>query len=91
MFPEFLRHKKREMKGFLHMIRGKLTSDDRARMIGANEALMALEEERDIYLKEKTEAEKRIHPDIGSYKADEHSVPEDKVMRESNNRDISAY
>lgn len=91
MFPQFLRYKKKEMKGFLRMIRGKLTGDDRARMLGASEALMALEEERDIYLREKAEAERRVHPDLGSYKAGEHFVPEDKVTRESNNRDISAY
>lgn len=88
MFPSFFRHKKRELSGFLHILRGKLTGDDRERLKGANEALNALEDERDIYLREKRAAEMKVEPDLGGYKT---SVPQDKVQREINNRDISAY
>lgn len=88
MFPSFFIHKRRELLGFLHILRGKLTGNDHERIKGANEALNALEEERDIYLREKRAAEMRIEPDIGGYKP---TVPQDKVQRESNGRDISAY
>lgn len=88
MFPSFFKHKRRELMGFLQILRGKLTGDDHERIRGANEALNALEEERDIYLREKRAAEMRIEPDIGGYSP---AVPQDKVQRESNDRDISAY
>jgi uncharacterized protein YjbJ (UPF0337 family) len=87
MFPSFFSHKKRELMGFLHILRGKLTGDEHERIKGANEALNALEEEREIYLREKRAAEIKLEPELGGYKP---FVPQDKVQREVSNRDISA-
>lgn len=91
MFPSFFIHKKREALGFFHILKGKLTGDDQERIRGANEALNALEDERVIYLREKRAAESRFDPDLSRYHSKEKFVPQDKVARESNNRDISCY
>lgn len=91
MFPAFLQHKKKEIIGFLHILRGKMTGNDLERIKGANEALNALEKEREIYLKEKKDAVKRVDPDLKSYERRKDFVPQSREERESNNRDISGY
>lgn len=90
MFPKFLKYKRDELKGAFHLIVGKLTGNERKRLKGAEEAINALEKERESYLKEKLEAENKLEPDLDSYRA-QHQNPGDKVIRETNNRDISPY
>ncbi len=70
MFPEFFVNKAKEVLSFLHIMKGKATGnvDDRKR--GVNEALNAMDKEREIYLKEKREAERNIDSDIPGRKGE---------------------
>lgn len=64
MFPEFFVHKAKEVLSFLHIMKGKVTGDDETRMKGVDEALNAMDEEREIYLKEKREASRSTDSDV---------------------------
>jgi uncharacterized protein YjbJ (UPF0337 family) len=90
MWPAFFQHKKMELIGFLHLLRGKLTGNDQEQINGANQALNALDEEREVYLKEKRAAIRRVNPDWPEKKKTDF-VPQGREERESNNRDISGY
>lgn len=79
MFPDFFIRKGKEVLSFLHIMKGKATGDDEARKKGVDEALNAMDEEREVYLREKREAERKEDSDI----------PFRKNGGESN-RDISA-
>ncbi len=64
MFPEFFVHKAKEVLSFLHIMKGKATGDDKTRMKGVDEALNAMDEEREVYLKEKRDASRKVDPDV---------------------------
>lgn len=64
MFPEFFVHKAKEVLSFLHIMKGKVSGDNETRMKGVDEALNAMEEEREIYLKEKREASRDVDTDV---------------------------
>lgn len=77
MFPEFFKNKAKEVLSFLHIMKGKATASDQDRIKGVNEALRAMDKERDVYLKEKREAEKRIDSDVPGRKNDSGDVGRD--------------
>ena len=81
MFPEFFVHKAKEVLSFLHIMKGKATGDDKTRMKGVDEALNAMDEERQIYLKEKKEADRKVDSDIPI---------RNKNGRDEPSRDVSA-
>lgn len=90
MFPTFFKHKMREVKSFLRIMKGKVTGNDQERQRGVDEALNAMNDERRVYENEKREAKKGVDSDVkvrngGTPKAD----PRDKPIRESG-QDISA-
>ncbi len=64
MFPEFFKHKAKEVLSFLQIMKGKVTKDDKARQKGVDEALKAMDEERRVYLKEKEEAAHNTDSDL---------------------------
>ena len=64
MFPDFFIHKAKEVLSFLHIVRGKVTADPDARKRGVDEALSAMDKEREVYLKEKRDAEKNVDSDV---------------------------
>ncbi len=64
MFPEFFFHKAKEVLSFLHIMKGKVTGNDEVRKKGVNEALNAMDEERQVYLKESEEAKRKTDSDI---------------------------
>lgn len=64
MFPEFFVNKAKEVLSFLHIMKGKVTDSPEDRKQGVNEALRAMDKEREVYLKEKREAERNIDSDI---------------------------
>ncbi len=65
MFPEFFFHKAKEVLSFLHIMKGKVTGNDEVRKEGVNEALDAMDEERQVYLNEKREAQGKRDSDTG--------------------------
>lgn len=81
MFPEFFIHKAKEVLSFLHIMKGKVTGDDKTRMKGVDEALNAMDEERDTYLKERQEASNKVDSDVPMRK---------KNVRGDLGRDVSA-
>lgn len=91
MFPEFFKHKMREVGSFLKIMRGKATKNDNLRAEGVNDALNSMKDEKKTYLKEKAEAERGIDSDVSERYRREHPIdPADKVLRESGGQDISA-
>ncbi len=64
MFPEFFVNKAKEVLSFLHIMKGKVSDSPEDRKQGVNEALRAMDKEREVYLKEKREAERNIDSDI---------------------------
>ncbi len=64
MFPTFFKHKAKEVLSFLHIMKGKVTGNDEDRKDGVDEALRAMDEERQVYLREKKEAEKNIDSEV---------------------------
>ncbi len=64
MFPTFFIHKAKEVLSFLHIMKGKVTGNDEVRKQGVDEALRAMDKERQVYLREKEEAEKNIDSDV---------------------------
>ncbi len=64
MFPEFFVNKAKEVLSFLHIMKGKATNSPHDRKQGVDEALKAMDKEREVYLKEKREAERNIDTDI---------------------------
>lgn len=64
MFPHFFKNKAKEVLSFLHIMKGKVTMDDEVRKQGVDEALSAMDKERDVYLQEKREAERNIDTDV---------------------------
>lgn len=83
MFPTFFKHKAKEVLSFLHIMKGKVTGNDEVRKQGVDEALKAMDEERQVYLREKKEAERNVDSDVPGRKN-----PDD-ISRESS-QDISA-
>jgi hypothetical protein len=78
MFPTFFKHKFREVKSFLRIMRGKLTDSPKERVRGVDQALEAMKDEKKVYQQEKLDA-------LNKQKNG------DKVRRETGeNRDISA-
>lgn len=63
MFPEFFVNKAKEMLSFLHIMKGKATSNGEDRKKG-------VDEEREIYLNERTKAEENIGSDIPGRKGE---------------------
>jgi hypothetical protein len=61
MFPDIVFHKLKEARGFLQIIRGKLSGDDLERLKGVERALESLEEERETYRQELAEAREALH------------------------------
>lgn len=86
MFPDFFRHKFKEVKSFLRIMKGKATGNDRERAAGVDDALKNMKEEQKTYEKEREEAYRGIDPDTKRFQPD----PEEKVLRESGGQDISA-
>ena len=80
MFPDFFIRKDKEVLSFLHIMKGKATGDHEARKKGVDEALASMDEEREVYLQERREAERGVDSDI-PFKKKGTSQPE---------RDISA-
>lgn len=64
MFPHFFKNKAKEVLSFLHIMKGKVMGDDEARKEGVDEALAAMDKEREVYLQEKREAERNIDSDV---------------------------
>lgn len=91
MFPEFFKHKMREVGSFLKIMRGKAIKNDKLRAEGVNDALNSMKDEKKVYLKEKEEAARGLDTDISDRYRREHPInPADKVLRESGGQDISA-
>jgi|GEM_PF-4429180 len=80
MFPTFFKHKMREVKSFLKIVRGKASGSKEDRVKGVDQALDAMDDERKVYQQEKQEALREKQPEAG----------QDKVLRESGGQDISA-
>jgi hypothetical protein len=80
MFPEFFKHKLKEIGSFLKIVGGKVTRDKEQQIQGAESALEASDEIRQDYLDEKRSAEREKQPETG----------QEKVLRESCGQDISA-
>ncbi len=81
MFPEFFVHKAKEVLSFLHIMKGKVTGDDETRKKGVDEALRAMDEERQVYKKEKREASGNVDSDVPL---------RNKNGRDEPSRDVSA-
>ncbi|MFL5783332.1 MAG: hypothetical protein ACJ76H_01900 [Bacteriovoracaceae bacterium] len=64
MFPDFFIEKGKEVVSFLHILKAKVLGDDEARKKGVEEALRSMEKEREVYLKEKHEAEMNVDSDV---------------------------
>ena len=79
MSPQFFIHKMREVASFLKIMRGKATGNKKDRVVGADNALRAMKDEKEVYLDERRQALNEI-PKAGK----------DKVLRESGGQDISA-
>lgn len=86
MFPTFFKHKMREVKSFLRIMKGKATGDDQERQRGVDEALNAMKDEKRVYENEKREAKKGVDSDVATRPS---ADPRDKPIRESG-QDISA-
>lgn len=56
MFPTFFFHKMREVASFLQIVKGKVLGSPKERIKGVDNALNAMDDERQVYLKEKKEA-----------------------------------
>jgi hypothetical protein len=80
MFPDFFIEKGKEVVSFLHILRAKVLGDDEARKKGVDEALQTMDKEREVYLREKREADMHVDSD----------VPYRKKGAEDPGRDISA-
>jgi hypothetical protein len=76
MFPTFFKHKAKEVLSFLHIMKGKVTGNDEVRKQGVDEALRAMDEEREVYLNEKREAERNIDSDVPGRKKSDNSSRE---------------
>lgn len=85
MFPQFFKHKMREVGSFLRIIKGKVTGNDQERSKGVDEALNAMKDEKEVYLQEREEASKGADSDLSN-----RPDPQEKVLRESGGQDISA-
>lgn len=86
MFPDFFKHKLKEVKSFLRIVKGKATGNDQERANGVDDALRNMKEEQKTYQTEKDNAYAGIDPDTKRYQED----PQEKVLRESGGQDISA-
>lgn len=73
MFPTFFKHKAKEVLSFLHIMKGKVTGNDEVRKQGVDEALSAMDKEREVYLREKKEAERNIDSDVPGRKNSDNS------------------
>ncbi len=73
MFPTFFKHKAKEVLSFLHIMKGKVTGNDEVRKQGVDEALRAMDKEREVYLREKREAERNIDSDVSGRKNSDNS------------------
>jgi hypothetical protein len=65
MFPKFFKHKMREVKSFLRIMRGKASGNKDDRVKGVDQALDAMEDERKVYQQEKQEALREKQPEAG--------------------------
>lgn len=93
MFPTFFKHKMREVRSFLKIMRGKATGNDEVRKQGVNDALNAMKDEKKVYLNEKEDAKRGVDSDVKVRNNMKKSSGEerDKVIRESGEgQDISA-
>jgi hypothetical protein len=73
MFPAFFKHKAKEVLSFLHIMKGKASGNDEVRKQGVDEALRSMDQERQVYLREKKEAEKNIDSDVPGRKNSDNS------------------
>lgn len=91
MFPTFFKHKMREVRSFLRIMKGKATGNDEERKRGVDDALRAMKDEKDVYLKEKNEARKSVDSDVKIRSGEQQADPRAKENRESGGQqDISA-
>lgn len=86
MFPDFFRHKFKEVKSFLRIMKGKATGNDRERAAGVEDALRNMKKEQKTYENERDDAYRGIDLDTKRYQPD----PQEKVLKESGGQDISA-
>lgn len=86
MFPDFFKHKAKEVKSFLKIMKGKVSGNDQERVKGVEDALRNTKDEQKTYQAERDNAYAGIDPDTKRYQPD----PEEKVLRESGGQDISA-
>lgn len=79
MNPKFFFHKMREVRSFFKIIKGKVIGSKKDRVNGVDDALKAMNDERQVYLDEK---QKALH--------EQPQSGQEKVFRESGGQDISA-
>jgi hypothetical protein len=86
MFPQFFVHKYKEVLSVLQILRGKLTGDPQMRIIGVNNALKAMQEERKTYLEEKKSAKRdQLYEDKLEQEVSQHP---DKSLRNSDDEHL---
>lgn len=86
MFPDFFKHKFKEVKSFVRIMKGKVSGNDQERLQGVDDALKNMKDEQRTYEEERREAYNGIDPDTKRFQPD----PQEKVLKESGGQDISA-